>query len=126
MRVTCLRRIKWRHFRWNETDASKFCSDLVPNTTKTANPRPKCSLHTSLLDTVRKYVFFATDRTVVGKYTDQGGEINNVVTCETSEAFECNSPYPTLGSTLSLTRIFTTPKCVCYESAMIGCQLQCL
>ena len=67
-------RSRRRRFRWNETDESKFCSDLEPNTTKTANPRPKCSLHEALMDTVRKYVFFATDRTVVGKYTQQGSE----------------------------------------------------
>ena len=57
---------------WNETDASKFCSDIDPKTNRTAHPRPDCSLHESLLSTVRKYVFFVTDKSVVGNYTEQG------------------------------------------------------
>ena len=64
------------NFSWNETDTTKFCSDTVidprTNKSRTANPRPECSLYESLLSTVRKYVFFVTDKSVVGNYTEQG------------------------------------------------------
>ena len=63
-----------RYSRWNETDSTKFRSDIDPDTGMPLKPRPPDSLYESLLSTVRKYVFFVTDKSVqsVDEYTDQG------------------------------------------------------
>ena len=63
-----------RNSRWNETDSAKFKSDIDPDTNMPLKPRPPDSLYESLLSTVRKYVFFVTDKSVqsVDEYTDQG------------------------------------------------------
>ena len=63
-----------RNSRWNETDSTKFSPDINMTTNMPLKPRPADSLYESLLSTVRKYVFFVTDKSVqsVGDYTDQG------------------------------------------------------
>ncbi len=50
---------------WNETDASQFCDGQGAN--KTAN----CTLYNSLMNTLEKYVFFATEQSVVKSFTPQ-------------------------------------------------------